>query len=379
MRKALALFLAAVLTFALSGCERFIESEYSTSTPHSEHPSGGTTDVDITLEAADRNGLYDAVMALVNDGVEHGVIRIIGYSGDVEADLAQAVATVANDTPYGAYCANYINYSLMRIVSMYEARISIVYRHRPEEARSSVMCRNSGELQGIMRGAILNRTETFTIYTASDEINEQSVIAAMEEAYYGDPGEILYIPSCTVTSYPEAGRERILEIGLTFQYSASTVELRRENMLRRADEVMGDLTGSTTEEKLVSLANYFMANVTFDMSVNTSDAQARRYSAMTAYGALVQRVAVGEGYAMALKVICDRMGIECQIIRGRFNNVSHTWNLVRLSNGELYHVDFSTYDGGGAAFFRNDSEQITFNYSWDASQYPECSGASLYS
>lgn len=378
MRKALALILSAALVLCLSGCENLVESEYSTSGIHNAQASDNVTNVDMTLEASDRDGLYNAIMSLVNDGAEHGIIRIVGYGGDLEADLAQAVATVANDSPYGAYCAYYINYSVIRIVSMYQANISIVYRHTPEEAGKALMCHSAAELREIMLNAILNRTETFTVYTLSEDLDEQAVLSAMESVYYDNPADILYIPSCSVTSYPETGPERILEIGLTFQYAAATVEARRENMLSRAAELMGYATGATTEQKLMSLAGYFMENVTFDMSVNTSDAQARRYNAMTAYGALVQKVAVGEGYAMAMKVICDMLGIECHIIRGRFNNVNHAWNLVRLSNGGLYHMDCSTYDGGGAAVFRNDLEQISYNYSWDASQYPECSSSSLY-
>lgn len=376
MRKALAVFLTMAVLLGLSGCGKLLESQYSSSGAHHIQSQGGPSDADMTLEAADYAQLYDAVTAFLNGGVEHGIVRVASYDGDMEADLAQAVTTAANTTPLGAYCAYYINYSIVRLVSVYEAHVSIIYRHTPEEVRDAVRCDDTQALRELMLKALLDRTGTVTIYTSSEELDAQAVTEAVELAYYGNPGDILYIPACTVNAYPETGPERILEIELAFQYAASTVEIRREALLQRAQEVETLAQGETVQDKLLSLVNYFSENVTFDTAVNTSDVQARRYNAMTAYGALVQRIAVGEGYAMAMKVLCDDLGIECAVIRGRLNNINHTWNLVRLDNGELYHLDCSGYDGVMA--FRNDEEQIYYNYSWDASQYPACAGESLY-
>ena len=58
----------------------------------------------------------------------------------------------------------------------------------------------------------------------------------------------------------------------------------------------------------------------------------------TAYGALVQRSAYCCGYACALKLIYDRLGIDCAIVYGSVENGDHMWDLVRIGDG-WYHLD----------------------------------------
>ena len=58
----------------------------------------------------------------------------------------------------------------------------------------------------------------------------------------------------------------------------------------------------------------------------------------TAYGALVNHVAVCEGYAYALELMLNCVGIDCRYIAGG----RHAWNQVKI-NGEWYHVD-ATWD-----------------------------------
>ncbi len=376
MRKALAVFLALTTVLGLSGCGRLLESQYSSSNTHHTQPQGDPSDADMTLDAANYGQLYNAVTAFLEGGAEHGVVRISGYDGDMESDLSRAVTTVATSTPLGAYCAYYINYNIVRRVSVYEAHVSIIYRNSPERVRDAVRCGDAQALEETMHKAILARAGTVTVYTSEEALDAQAVTDAVERAYYENPGDILYIPDCTVDAYPETGPERLLEVKLDYQYAASTVEQRRSELLEKAREVEASAQGGSIQEKLLSLAAFFAENVTYDESVDPSDVQARRYNAMTAYGALVQQSAVGEGFAMAVKVLCDDLGIECHIIRGRLSNISHTWNLVRMDNGALYHLDCSSYNG--SASFRNDVQQMYYNYSWDASLYPKCEGESLY-
>lgn len=55
----------------------------------------------------------------------------------------------------------------------------------------------------------------------------------------------------------------------------------------------------------------------------------------TAYGALINKKAVCQGYAHAFAMLCDKCEIECYILEGP----DHMWNAVRLDDGNLYHVD----------------------------------------
>jgi hypothetical protein len=58
----------------------------------------------------------------------------------------------------------------------------------------------------------------------------------------------------------------------------------------------------------------------------------------TAYGAAVDGESVCNGYAMAYKQLCDRLGLDCWVVTGESEGEAHAWDLVRL-DGETYLVD----------------------------------------
>ncbi len=61
----------------------------------------------------------------------------------------------------------------------------------------------------------------------------------------------------------------------------------------------------------------------------------------TAYGALVNRISVCDGYAKAYMYLLERVGIESQIIRS--DAMNHAWNMVYI-DGVPYHVDVTHDD-----------------------------------
>ena len=67
----------------------------------------------------------------------------------------------------------------------------------------------------------------------------------------------------------------------------------------------------------------------------------------TAYGALVNKEAVCEGYAKAYKLLLNAMGIECDVVI----NAEHAWNVVQLE-GKWYLVDVTNDDtNNGLMYF----------------------------
>lgn len=61
-------------------------------------------------------------------------------------------------------------------------------------------------------------------------------------------------------------------------------------------------------------------------------------------GALLNGSAVCEGYAEALKLICDREGIPCITVLGTGNGGAHKWNYVKMDDGKWYMVDTTWND-----------------------------------
>ena len=104
--------------------------------------------------------------------------------------------------------------------------------------------------------------------------------------------------------------------------------------------------GDTLYDRIKSIHDYICLLTEYDAS--------GKY-AYSAYGALVDRKSVCEGYAEAFRLICDRNGIECILVSGivmrsgdgQLNEFSenHMWNYVRMDDGKWYAVD-ATWDDG---------------------------------
>lgn len=72
------------------------------------------------------------------------------------------------------------------------------------------------------------------------------------------------------------------------------------------------------------------------------------------YGALMDGVAVCEGYGEAFKWLCDRAGIPCVSVVGsaaKETAVPHLWNYVQMEDGKWYAVDVTWDDAGSKAVY----------------------------
>lgn len=113
------------------------------------------------------------------------------------------------------------------------------------------------------------------------------------------------------------------------------------------NKILASRTGNTyTDIKMVH--DYLVDNLEYDTTI-------ARDNIYNIYGALVNRVAVCEGYARSFKYIMDEMQIPCVLVIGKGTNSqgqieNHAWNYVQL-NGVWYAID-TTWDdpvviGGG--------------------------------
>jgi len=91
-------------------------------------------------------------------------------------------------------------------------------------------------------------------------------------------------------------------------------------------------------EKAAALHDYLAVNTEYDYD-NLHAGKVPTVS-HNAYGALVNGIAVCEGYALAYKYLLGKAGIESYIVTSKTMN--HAWNMVKL-DGKYYHVDV-TFD-----------------------------------
>lgn len=135
----------------------------------------------------------------------------------------------------------------------------------------------------------------------------------------------------------------------------------REEMLEDFNAKIGYITAEAKKhsgeyEKVQFLNNYLCDNTEYDEFAELNQ---------TSYGCLMNGKAICEGYSRAFKLLCNMVGIRCDLIYGMSENDNHMWNCVNIS-GNYSHVDVTWNDGNKEnryIFFNITDEQLLKDHS----------------
>lgn len=117
------------------------------------------------------------------------------------------------------------------------------------------------------------------------------------------------------------------------------------------------------EEKVKAVNNYIVKIYKYDDTLKSDNV----------YTALTTKTTICQGYAMTAYKMFKILGIDCRIISGEHDGISHAWNLVKI-NGKWYHLDITNNDNivRDRYLLKGDSFMKTNKYVWDSKTYPEC-------
>ena len=129
------------------------------------------------------------------------------------------------------------------------------------------------------------------------------------------------------------------------------------------------------KEKLIH--DYIVSNVAYGYPGGKKEPEGDAYSA---YGALVLKKAVCNGYAEGMKLLCDLSGVTCKMISGTADGEKHAWNLIKLDK-EWYHADLTWDDPEPDetsrimyTYFNVDDTQMKADHKWNAALYQKAEG-----
>ena len=180
------------------------------------------------------------------------------------------------------------------------------------------------------------------------------------EAYIYDNPNIFYLsPSKmylnieTITKFADVSYNVFINSGNEDNYFAEgfTSEEQVREAINRVEEIKNNILSQrngNNYENIKMVHDYLVDNIEYDTTIS-------RNNIYDVYGALVNRIAVCEGYARSFKYILDEMGIPCVLVIGTGTNSQgeterHAWNYVELE-GNWYAVDCTWDDpiiiGGG--------------------------------
>ena len=357
LKKQIAALVMAGALMLTSSCATMLNQSYQSVTPHDKLPAAETDSSAIRVE--DYPELVNAILYLVQLGEEEGTIRLHNYKRDVDKDLTAACEEVKSEDPLGAYAVDGIKHSFKRIVSYYEATITITYSRTPEQiaaARKVSPITGSGAIRAELCDGLKNFSPEIVMRVNYFNEDAAYIEAMVKKAYYDTPTAALGMPKVEVNLYPDSGTQRLVEVVLTYSETAETLKRKAAELLTAAETIAEPLVKSGKGEAI--LPPLYVA----------LRAKCPETGGATPYDALVKGKADSEGMALAFKLLCDLTDIECTVVEGKdADGGIHYWTIVAAADGHR-HVDPSRE----SSLLLTDKELAERGYTWSRDDYPNC-------
>ncbi|MBR3952231.1 MAG: leucine-rich repeat protein [Oscillospiraceae bacterium] len=241
------------------------------------------------------------------------------------------------------------------------------------------------EAAKVLTGELISRTEVINIpfICSADEISTIANIIFDEAVEHsGNPVAGDYIIGqlggwkAQVSGYQLGSNCYVTICYHTIQYYTDFEQEKKVDEAIRKTLDSFNLEGKSDYAKIKIIYDYICDNVTYDYkNLNNQDHKTK----YTAYGALIDKTAVCQGYAMLLYRFALEEGIDARFITGvqTSTNGAHGWNIVEL-NGKYYNLD-STWDAGRTSYsyflkcekdFSNHTRDKEFETAEFNSEYP---------
>lgn len=204
-----------------------------------------------------------------------------------------------------------------------------------------------------VRGQLKNRMETITVglkttKQPSSEIAYQIFDEALKHTGIADEGDYLkwqYGGWTVQISYYSQNSVYYVNITYRVVYYTDAEQEQELDLAVLALLQQLDLNGKNGYEKAARIYDYICTHITYDYEHLNDTAYMDKY---TAYGALIDKQAVCQGYAVLFYRLALETGLDARVVTGTGNGGNHAWNIVKVGT-QYYNLD-STWDAGRSEY-----------------------------
>lgn len=214
-------------------------------------------------------------------------------------------------------------------------------------------------------------------------------------AILNDNVELFYIKDCTSSWMQDKGKSSgIITVNINYRYPKDDINRMKIELNNKTDSVISSAINADMNDnaKELMLHDYIVMNtinsyadLKLDSDITKLMEQLKDMKSLlggstpeelsTAYSVLVGGKGDDKGYARAMKLLLNKVGIECLIVEGD----DDTWNIVKIE-GDYYHLDASAdklkNDEGKEVlthdYFNVSDKEMSMRCQWDTSIYPAC-------
>lgn len=351
----------------LTGCAAMLERGHETITTHVDY---AVTEDESIVRTETYQGLVNAMLYFVNSHRMGGTIRLYNYTGDVEADLANARDEVMYEDARGAFSVRTLAYEATRVLTYYEVELRIAY------SRTTLEVENIPEVTGLsgvrqelarMVDGQQDRATFLACYFSGDQelVRQLLYLACMNAPELAAHHDWNYWPM-SISLYPETGTRRIIEIKLP-QHIAERAEdesqyaLELETAAAAALEAAPPAGDAYTVEELAAI-------------VRGAHGGIDPYGSNDALAALTGEPVEARGALLAMEYLCQQCGIEVEYVAGDWLIVSTPEGYRHLLPQSLYRTEDGTEPEETAPFLPlyTDQELTEMGYEWPEALHPAC-------
>lgn len=352
-KRTIVIWLWAVLL--LTGCTGWAEESYTSVTPHVEAYASKTTADSESVKNYEE--LFALLLRLVEGHVNQASMDVSQYPDTLEKDMEQAVSQAKAEDPLTAYAVDSVQADVAEVGARRVASVKINYRRAENQVREIQVAWGVNGVKDKLWEALRNAEPRlllrFNGYQAMD-FNQ------LVKNYYEEHLDVVMeCPRVVVTSYPETGSVRILEI--TFQYTQDQEAL--QEMQKGVQIILSSAAGyvrdqTSQEVKAQRLLSFLTPLVNQEGSTSTP-----------VYSLLCEGTGDSQSVATVYRLLCTQAGLECHVVAGTRDDEPWYWNILLLDE-EYCHVDLMADLQTGELTRRYDPEMS--GYSWDIKDYPAC-------
>lgn len=171
-----------------------------------------------------------------------------------------------------------------------------------------------------------------------------------------------------------------IEQGIKNELALSRLSEDDTTVVTKINEIISQIIDDNMSDyqKELAIHNYLVQNFKYDYDNYLADTLPDE--SYTPYGLLVKGTGVCQAYAETMKLMLNAVGVDCEVVFGTSEGISHAWNIVKLDN-EYYMLDTTwddpTPDREGEVFynyFNVTSAELSKDHIWEESNWPKANG-----
>ena len=352
MKRSLLLLILA-LCASISGCSLWMDGSYSVVTPH--EAQSDIIDPE-TVEVESYTQLDNALL----ESVENGRTDFILYTRTLTAQqlsgyMEMAKRNAMQDNAIGAYAVDAITYEIGTSSGRTAISVKIEYEHSRSEILRIKTVPGMEDAQKLITKALDNCDAG--VVMRIENYQNLDFTQLIQDYMDANPQKCMEMPQVGFATYPQTGKNRVVELTFTYQTSRDALRSMQEAVqpIFSSAKLYVSVDASDVE-KYGQLYAFLMGRDTYTVQTSITPA----------YSLLSHGVGDSKALAVVYAAMCRQSGLDCQVISGTREGEAWCWNVIVL-DGVNYHLDLlqcSQTDG----FALKMAGEMN-DYVWDYSVY----------